>query len=167
MPESASPVKIAAVRRRRAEIVFCAQAERESTTRKLIEERGATLIHPFEHPDVIAGQGTAALELLEQAPELDAVVTPVGGGGLFAGTSITVKTMRPDMEILGAEPEAVDDAYPILHHRRPPAGGPRPANRLRRPADRPRRNQLRDPARPGCRGADRRGRRRFSTREWS
>ncbi|ANM30089.1 hypothetical protein ABI59_11670 [Acidobacteria bacterium Mor1] len=111
MPESASPVKIAAVRRRRAEIVFCAQAERESTTQKLIEERGATLIHPFEHPDVIAGQGTAALELLEQAPDLDAVVTPVGGGGLFAGTSITVKTMRPEMEILGAEPEAVDDAY--------------------------------------------------------
>jgi threonine dehydratase len=70
-----------------------------------------TLIHPFEHPDVIAGQGTAALELLEQAGELDLVIAPVGGGGLLSGTTIAVTSSSPGTVVLGAEPLAADDAF--------------------------------------------------------
>ncbi|MCR9244334.1 MAG: threonine/serine dehydratase [bacterium] len=110
MPETAPQVKVDAVRGYGAEIVFCKQSERESACARVQEERGATLIHPFENLDVIAGQGTAALELLEEVPDLDLVVVPVGGGGLCAGTAVTVKALRPETAVLAAEPEAVDDA---------------------------------------------------------
>ena len=114
MPESSSPIKVEAVRGYGAEIVLCPRVERESTTERLIEERGLTLIHPYSNPWVIAGQGTAALELLDEVPDLDLIITPVGGGGLLAGTAVTARTMRPDIRVLGAEPEAVDDAYRSL-----------------------------------------------------
>jgi threonine dehydratase/serine racemase len=114
MPEQASPIKVAAVRGYGAEIVFCARPEREATCARLCAERGLALVHPYESPSVIAGQGTAALELLEQVPDLDAVIAPVGGGGLLAGTAIVVRGLRRAAAIYGAEPAAVDDAHRSL-----------------------------------------------------
>jgi len=110
MPDSAPAVKVAAVRGYGAEVVFCKQSERESTAARLQRERGMTLVHPFEEPLVMAGQGTAALELLEQVEDLDLVITPVGGGGLCSGTVVAVAGVRPQAAVLGAEPKAADDA---------------------------------------------------------
>jgi threonine dehydratase len=110
MPDTAPQVKIDAVQGYGAEVVFCKQAEREAVCGRLQQERGATLVHPFDDPLVVAGQGTAALELLEDVAELDVVVTPVGGGGLCAGTAVAVRALRPRVVLLGAEPKAVDDA---------------------------------------------------------
>ncbi len=110
MPTAAPPVKVAAVRGYGAAIVFCAPAEREAVCAREQDRTGAVLVHPFEHPHVIAGQGTAALELLEDVDGLDTVIVPVGGGGLCAGTTITVAALRPTARVLGAEPQAVDDA---------------------------------------------------------
>lgn len=110
MPDSAPGVKVAAVRGYGAEIRFCKQSEREAVCAAVQQDTGATLVHPFENPLVIAGQGTAALELLEDVPDLDVVVAPVGGGGLCAGTAVAVRALRPRAAILGAEPKAVDDA---------------------------------------------------------
>ena len=111
VPEDAPRVKIEAMRGYGAELVFSAQAEREAVCEREQRERGAVLIHPFENPLVIAGQGTAALELLEQVPDLDVVIAPVGGGGLLAGTAITVSALRPEARVIGAEPIEVDDAF--------------------------------------------------------
>jgi threonine dehydratase len=114
MPKDAPSIKVEAVRGYGAEIVFCDRAERESTCERVRLERGSTFIHPYENPDVIPGQGTAALELWEEAGPLDVVLAPVGGGGLLAGTAITIRDASPEAEIWGAEPEAVDDAYRSL-----------------------------------------------------
>lgn len=114
MPENASKIKVDAVRGLGAEIVFCTRQERESVSERLVRERGCALIHPFENPDVIAGQGTAALELLDQVEDLDLVLTPVGGGGLLAGTAVAVRGERPGVMVWGAEPAAVDDAQRSL-----------------------------------------------------
>ncbi len=114
MPEDSSPVKVENARRYGPRIVFCPRGQRESTTERVLAERGGTLIHPYADPRVIAGQGTAALELIDEVGDLDAVLAPVGGGGLLAGTAIAVKTMRPQARVLGAEPEAADDAYRSL-----------------------------------------------------
>ena len=110
MPDSAPQVKIDAVRGYGAEVVLCKAAERDAVSARLQRERGATMVHPFENPFVIAGQGTAALELLEDVPDLDAGITPVGGGGLCAGTAVALQARRPQAARLGAEPLAVDDA---------------------------------------------------------
>jgi threonine dehydratase/serine racemase len=110
MPEGAPAIKVDAVRGYGAEVVFCPRGERETTCERVIGERGQTLVHPFENPDVVAGQGTAALELLEEAGDLDVVIAPVGGGGLLSGTTVAVKGSSPSTEVWGAEPEAVDDA---------------------------------------------------------
>jgi len=114
MPKDAPEIKVQAVRGYGAEIIFCERAERESTCNQVQAERGSTFIHPYENPDVIPGQGTAALELWEEAGPLDLVLAPVGGGGLLAGTAITIRDASPDAQIWGAEPEAVDDAYRSL-----------------------------------------------------
>ncbi len=114
MPESTSPVKLENVRRYGAEIVFCKREHREKVTDELIRDRHLALIHPYADPRVIAGQGTAALELLDQTGDLDVVVAPVGGGGLLSGTAVAVKSMRPHARVLGAEPRAVDDAFRSL-----------------------------------------------------
>jgi threonine dehydratase len=110
MPETAPPVKIAAVRGHGAEVVLCPAAQRDAVCARIQAERGAVLVHPFENPFVIAGQGTAALELFEAVPDLDVVITPVGGGGLAAGTAVVARALRPAMAVLAAEPLAVDDA---------------------------------------------------------
>lgn len=111
MQEGASELKAAAIRGYGAEVVLCPKGQRETMTEEIMEREGMSFIHPFENPYVIAGQGTAALELLDQVPDLDAVITPVGGGGLMSGTTLTFTARRPEAEILGAEPMAVDDAH--------------------------------------------------------
>lgn len=111
MPDNASPLKIAAVRGYGAEVVLCHPAEREEAARRVSAESGAVLVHPFDDDRVIAGQGTAGLELAQDVPDLDAVVAPIGGGGLLAGTAIAVAGAIPGASVYGAEPHAADDAY--------------------------------------------------------
>jgi threonine dehydratase len=112
MPENAARVKQANVARFGATIRLCAptQAARERACADVQRETGATLVHPYDDVQVIAGQGTAALELLEDVPDLDAVIAPVGGGGLISGTSIAARAIRPGITIYGAEPAGADDA---------------------------------------------------------
>jgi len=114
MPDHAPPVKIEAVRGYGANIEMCRHADREITTDLLIKQTGATLIHPYNNREIIAGQGTAALELIDDVGDLDIVVAPVGGGGLMSGTAITTRALLPDARIVGAEPFEVDDAYRSL-----------------------------------------------------
>src|SRR5205807_9727047 len=82
---------------------------REATAAEVVAKTGGTLIPPFDHPDVIAGQGTAALELLDDVPDLDALVTPVGGGGLLAGCCVAARELKPGIRVFGAEPLGADD----------------------------------------------------------
>ncbi|HSJ96000.1 MAG TPA: pyridoxal-phosphate dependent enzyme [Myxococcota bacterium] len=112
MPAEAPAVKRRAVEGYGARVVPCemALASREATAERVRAETGATLVHPYDSPDVIAGQGTAALERLEQAGPLDAIVAPVGGGGLVAGTAIAATAVQPGIRIFAAEPAGADDA---------------------------------------------------------
>lgn len=112
MPSNSAKVKIRAVEGYGARVVFCEPTEsaREVTCSEVMAKTKATLIHSFENPYVIAGQGTAAVELLEDVPDLDLVVCPVGGGGLLAGTAVAAKSMRPNIRVIAAEPENADDA---------------------------------------------------------
>lgn len=114
MPEDAPQVKIEAVRGYGGKIEFCKQFERETATQRVIDETGATMVHPFNNAAVIAGQGTAALELIQDVGELDIVIAPIGGGGLMSGTCITTRRMLPEARLIGAEPSEVDDAYRSL-----------------------------------------------------
>jgi threonine dehydratase len=112
MPSNSAKVKIRAVESYGAHIVFCEPTEqaRESTCAEVIKKTGATLIHSFENEDVIAGQGTAAMELLEDVADLDVLMCPVGGGGLLAGTAVAAKSMRPKINVIAVEPANADDA---------------------------------------------------------
>jgi threonine dehydratase len=112
MPSNSAKVKVCAVESYGAHVVFCEPTEeaREATCADVISKTGATLIHSFENPDVIAGQGTAVVELLEDVPDLDLVTCPIGGGGLLAGTALAAKSMRPKIKVIAAEPENADDA---------------------------------------------------------
>jgi threonine dehydratase len=112
MPKTAPKVKVEAVRGYGGEIIFCEPTlkARESTLEKIVEETGATFIHPYDNYNIIAGQGTAALELLEQVSELDLVMAPIGGGGLMSGTALTVSSVSPNTKIFGVEPAGADDA---------------------------------------------------------
>jgi threonine dehydratase len=112
MPENAARVKQANVTHFGATIRLCAptQAAREQACADVLRETGATLIHPYDDVRVIAGQGTAALELLETVPDLDAIMAPVGGGGLISGTAIAAAAIKPRVTIYGAEPAGADDA---------------------------------------------------------
>jgi threonine dehydratase len=112
MPENAPDVKRRSVVGYGARLVDCPPTvpAREEAARKLVEETGAAFVHPYDDPHVIAGQGTVALELLEQVPDLDAVVAPVGGGGLLAGICIAVRGTAPGVRLFGAEPAGADDA---------------------------------------------------------
>src|SRR5258706_15842903 len=113
MPSDAPRSKLEATRGYGAKVVTYDRfrEQREQITTALIEETGATLIPPFDHPFIIAGQGTAALELLEQAPQLDALITPVGGGGLLSGCAVAAKGVNPRIRVFGAEPERANDTY--------------------------------------------------------
>jgi threonine dehydratase len=112
MPENAPAVKQANVGRFGATIRLCAPtlAAREAACADVARESGATLIHPFDDSRVIAGQGTAAMELLEAVPDLDIVVAPCGGGGLLSGTAIAATSINPRIRVLGTEPANADDA---------------------------------------------------------
>ena len=116
MPENAPAVKKAAVAGYGGQITFCKPTlqARETTTAQVVEKTGATVVHPYNDYRVIAGQGTAALELLEEIPDLDVVIAPVGGGGLLSGTAIATKELAPHIRVIAAEPEMADDAYRSL-----------------------------------------------------
>jgi threo-3-hydroxy-L-aspartate ammonia-lyase len=116
MPSDAPVSKVQAVRGYGAEVVTYDRytEDRLALGTALAAERGRTLIPPYDHPDVIAGQGTAALELLEDVPELDVLVVPVGGGGLIAGCAIAAKALRPGIRVIGVEPSAGDDTLRSL-----------------------------------------------------
>lgn len=111
MPEDAPEIKITATRGYGGEIVLYDRykQDREAIGRRLAEERTLTLIPPYDHPHVIAGQGTAAMELVEDAGTLDVLVAPLGGGGLLSGCAIAVKKMHPNCVVIGVEPEAGND----------------------------------------------------------
>ena len=112
MPSSAPAIKRAAVEGYGARVISCQPtlAARESTADEVIAQTGASFIHPYNDSRVIAGQGTCALEFLEQAPGLDAIITPVGGGGLVSGVSIACRALAPQVRVLAAEPAGADDA---------------------------------------------------------
>ncbi len=112
MPKDAPASKIAATRGYGAEVVLYDRLggeSREEIARRLVEERGAVLVPPFDDDAVIAGQGTLALELLEDVPDLDVIVTPCSGGGLLSGVSVAARSLRPEIRVWGVEPEAGDD----------------------------------------------------------
>ena len=116
MPKNAPAPKKAAVLGYGGKVVECepTSAAREATARQIQEESGATFIHPYNDPDVIAGQGTCAMELLDQADNLDALIAPIGGGGLISGTCIATRALAPEAMIYAAEPAGADDAWQSL-----------------------------------------------------
>jgi threonine dehydratase len=113
MPRNAPDVKKNAVAGYGAEITFCEPTlqAREDTTRRIMEKTGATLIHPYDNFNVICGQGTAALELMNEKNNLEIVIAPVGGGGLMSGTSTCVKGINNNIQVIGAEPLNANDAF--------------------------------------------------------
>ena len=112
MPTNAPRTKVESVRRQGGLITFCEPtvSARETTCARVMAETGARLVHPFNDYAVMAGQGTATLELLEQAPDLDLIIAPVGGGGLLCGTAVAAKGARPGLRVIAAEPAEADDA---------------------------------------------------------
>jgi threonine dehydratase len=112
MPRNASAAKLAAVRSLGAQVLLCEPtlAAREAMAAQVASQSGALFIHPYDDPYVIAGQGTIALELLEQVPQLEWLLCPVGGGGLASGLGVAVKALRPDIHLIAVEPAAADDA---------------------------------------------------------
>jgi len=113
MPDNAPVVKKNAVAGYGAEITFCKPTlqAREETTRMIMEKTGATLVHPYDNFNVICGQGTAALELLQEKSDLAIVIAPIGGGGLMSGTSTCVKGINKGIQVIGAEPLNANDAF--------------------------------------------------------
>ncbi len=120
MPTNSPKVKVRAVEGYGGQIVFCEpnQRAREEACARVIAETGATLIHPFENEDVMAGQGTIAIELLEDVPDLDVVLCPVGGGGVLCGTAVAAKALRPAIKVIATEPAGADDAAQSFHQHR-------------------------------------------------
>lgn len=116
MPKNASKVKVDAVKGYDAEVVFCEpnDASRTQTCEDIVKKTGATLIHPFDDYNIIAGQATAAKELIEEVDDLDCIISPVGGGGLASGTALIAHHLDPNMEVYLGEPEEVDDTYQSL-----------------------------------------------------
>ncbi|TVQ10678.1 MAG: pyridoxal-phosphate dependent enzyme [Balneolaceae bacterium] len=116
MPHNSPKVKQAAVKGYGGRITFCEPTlqAREDTLADVVDQTGAIFIPPYNHPDIIAGQGTAALELIEDTPVLDAIIAPVGGGGLMSGTALAAQSLSPGIMVYGAEPEMADDAYRSL-----------------------------------------------------
>jgi threonine dehydratase len=114
---NAPHIKRAAVANYGAEIILCQPTlkAREERLAEVVDHTGAVFIHPYNDYRVIAGQGTAALELCKEIPNLDIVITPVGGGGLLSGTAITVSAISPKIHVIAAEPERADDAYRSFH----------------------------------------------------
>ena len=110
MPDNAPAIKKAATAGYGATIVTCPAIERENVCAQLIADHGYTLIHPYDNPNIIAGAGTAALELLQEVGPLDLLFTPVGGGGLLSGTALAAAATQPDCRVIGVEPATANDA---------------------------------------------------------
>jgi len=112
MPESSPQVKVNAVRGYGAEVTICAsnQAARESTLQAIVDQTGATFIHPYDNDEVIKGQATCVKEIIEAMPDIDIVVTPVGGGGLLSGTCLGAHYFKPGLKVFAGEPEGAADA---------------------------------------------------------
>ncbi|KVZ07530.1 threo-3-hydroxy-L-aspartate ammonia-lyase [Burkholderia ubonensis] len=117
MPHDAPASKIAATKGYGADVVVYDRyaEDREAIGRRLADEQGLTLIPPYDHPDVIAGQGTAAKELFDEVGALDALFVPMGGGGLLSGTALSTRALAPQCELYGVEPEAGNDGQRSLH----------------------------------------------------
>ena len=113
MPNNVPDVKLDAVKGYGANITLCEPTldARKSTLDEIADKTGARVVHPFNDPNVIAGQGTAALEMIEDLGHLDAMIAPIGGGGLMSGTCITTRSLLPEATLFGAEPAGADDAY--------------------------------------------------------
>jgi len=109
MPEETPEIKIEATRRHGAEVVLCAAGQREKVAGEVVARTGGVLIPPFDHPDVIAGQGTIGLEIVEDLPDVATVIVPVSGGGLASGIGTAVKALAPQARVVGAEPELAAD----------------------------------------------------------
>ncbi|EMR05116.1 L-threonine dehydratase catabolic TdcB [Bhargavaea cecembensis DSE10] len=126
VPEDASPAKVAAIEAYGGRVIRCGltSAERIPEALRIAEETGGVFIPPYDDPDIIAGQGTAGMEILSQVPDCEAVVVPVGGGGLAAGIVCAVKQLKPDILVIGAEPETADDTKKSLEAGRRIAIGP-------------------------------------------
>jgi len=120
MPENAPAIKREAAKQYGAEIIFYNPAEqvREEVAQKIIDDRDYVLIPPFDHYDIIAGQGTAALELINEVKNLDMLITPCGGGGLLSGSAVAAKSILPDCKIIGVEPELADDALKSFYSKK-------------------------------------------------
>ena len=116
MPSDAPQIKVEATRGYGADIILYDRltGDREAIARQLAAERGLTVIPPFDHPHIIAGQGTAAMELFQDVPDLDVLITPVGGGGLISGCATAAKAMRPGVRVVGVETEPANDAWQSL-----------------------------------------------------
>jgi threonine dehydratase len=127
MPSNSPQAKQASVRRYGGEIILCEPtlAAREATAREVMQRTGASFIHPYDNLHVMAGQGTTAIELLEDVPDLDVILCPVGGGGQLSGIAVAAKAIRPEIRVIGVEPAAADDAARSLKAGRIlPAGTP-------------------------------------------
>jgi threonine dehydratase len=109
MPDETPDVKIAATRSHGAQVVLCGAGERERVADELVARTGGVLIPPFDHPDVIAGQGTIGLEIVEDLPDVASVIVPVSGGGLASGIGTAVKALAPQARVIGVEPELAAD----------------------------------------------------------
>lgn len=120
MPENSPEIKKKAVAAYGANITFCKPTlqARESTLANVVAETGATEIHPYDNFNVIAGQGTAAKELIEDEGDFDIIIAPVGGGGLLSGTALSVKYLLPECKVIAAEPTGADDAFQSFHSRK-------------------------------------------------
>ena len=116
MPNNVPDVKLDAVKGYGANITLCEPTleARKTTLDEIAKKTGAQVVHPFNNPNVIAGQGTAALEMIEDLGELDAIIAPIGGGALMSGTCVTTRSLLPEAKLFGAEPTGADDAYRSL-----------------------------------------------------
>ena len=116
MPQNTPKIKVNNVERNGGEVVWCEpdQKYRESVLKDVVDETGATVVHPYNDERIMAGQGTCAKELLEDVPDLDSIVSPVSGGGLLSGSLLAAKNMKSSITVYGAEPEEADDAYQSL-----------------------------------------------------
>ena len=116
MPTNTPKIKVNNVERNGGEVIWCEpdQPSRERVLHELVDETGATVVHPYNDERIIAGQGTATKELLEDHPDLDMIISPVSGGGLLSGTLLAAKGINPDIKIYGAEPSEADDAFRSL-----------------------------------------------------
>ena len=118
MPTNTPKIKVNNVIRNGGEVVWCEpdQKFRESVLREVVNETGATVVHPYNDERIMAGQGTCAKEMLEDIPTLDIIVSPVSGGGLLSGTLVASKNMKNSIKVFGAEPDEADDAFQSLKH---------------------------------------------------